>query len=97
MPVESPSEPKTRKSIPSHIVKSKIKPIKPKKSSEKPKIERQSSCMSDSGSSINSVKNKSNLEQLKKSLDVEENKKGFLIKMNIDQRDLNRYDLASYV
>jgi len=58
---------------------------------DKPSIKKPNSLStSDSGSSINSQKNKSDLDHLKKSIIDETGKQGFVIKMNIDNKNLKK-------
>lgn len=86
----------------SHIVRPKRRRILKVKSSDKTRkrkssqnfdvapTDNQPDSPSESGSSINSQKNKSNLDQLKKDLDEESGKKGFLIRMNIESKNLKK-------
>jgi hypothetical protein len=69
-------------SIPSHIIKHKGRKVKTHKKKSPPKLEEQVLSHSESGSSINS-----NLENLKQIIETTQ-KKGFLIKMNIDPKNL---------
>jgi hypothetical protein len=88
MPEQPKKETKPQKSIPSHIIKTKKAKRKSKENKEKTVVKSKTMSNSDSGSSINSQKNKSNLEHLRKNIDS--NKKGFLLKMNIDQKNLKK-------
>ena len=45
---------------------------------------------SNSGSSINSQNNKSNLDELKVNIDKDTGKQGFLIRMNIENKNLRK-------
>lgn len=88
MPEKPKVEPKPQKSIPSHIVKTKRSKQKGKDKKEKKAVKSMGMSSSDSGSSINSQKNKSNLEHLLSNKDSKE--KGFMLKMNIDQKNLKK-------
>jgi len=70
-----------------------VKYRKPKqakyKSKEKQEVKKSLST-SGSGSSINSQKNKSDLDHLKKNIVEDKDKKGFLIKMSIDDKNLRK-------